>query len=118
MSVPNQKTLTIIKREPTPPFLQINEDDWQTAYKKLSPSAFGIYLYLAQNANGYKFEFSPTAIANTGLMSKGTATKARQELESIGYIVDGYFYTEYIDTRARREKIKKEIEETIEKREG
>ena len=86
MSVPNQYTYTIIKTPTTtPPFLQVSADDWQTAYQRLSPSAFAIYLYLAQNQHGYHFEYSPTAIENTGLMKKGTATKARQELESKGY---------------------------------
>ena len=83
MSVPNQHTYTIVKPAvPTPPFLQVCADDWQTAYQKLSPSGFAVYLYLAQNASGYHFEYSPTAIENTGLMKKGTATKARQELET------------------------------------
>ena len=118
MSVPNQKVLIITKPNSTsPPFLQINEDDWRTAYAKLSPSAFGVYLYLAQNANGFCFEFSPTAIADTGLMSKGTATKARQELESAGYIEGGRFYVESKAKRACREKVEQEIKDTI-KEEG
>ena len=49
MSVPNQKVLIITKPQTTmPPFLQISADDWQTAFKELSPSAFGVYLHLAQ----------------------------------------------------------------------
>lgn len=112
MSVPNQKCLTIIKPTTTPPFLQISEIDWQEAFKTLSPSGFGIYLYLAQNANGYNFEFSPTAIANTGIMSKGTATKARQELEATGYIEGQYFYVESAKRRKQREEMNREIDET------
>ena len=110
MSVPNQKTLTIVKPSVTiPPFLQVSESDWQEAFTILSPSAFGIYLYLAQNANGYSFEFSPTAIANTGLMSKGTATKARQELEAKGYIEEGCFFVESKSKRLAKEKVEEEI---------
>lgn len=116
MSVPNQKTLIITKPTATmPPFLQVNEEDWQVAYKKLSPSAFAVYLYLAQNANGYSFEFSPTAIANTGIMSKGTATKARQELEGARYIEDGHFYVEDCDKRSKRSSMEIEINKTINK---
>ena len=110
MSVPNQKSIVIVKPQITvPPFLQVNERDWQDAFTVLSPSAFGIYLYLAQNTNGYHFEFSPTAIANTGIMSKGTATKARQELEAKGYIENGCFYVESKQKRMKREMMLEEI---------
>lgn len=112
MSVPNQKCLTIIKPMVVPPFLQVNGDDWKEAFSVLSPSAFGIYLYLAENANGYHFEYSPTAIANTGIMSKGTATKARQELEAKGYIEDGCFYVESRTKRQQRAVMLEEIEKT------
>lgn len=110
MSVPNQKVLIITKPQTTtPPFLQISADDWQTAFKELSPSAFGVYLHLAQNADGYKYEYSPTAIENTGIMSKGTATKARQELEKKGYIDEGRFYVETPAKRKLREQVQQEI---------
>ena len=112
MSVPNQKVLTIIKPPMSPPFLQIYEKDWMEAFRTLSPSAFGVYLYLAQNADGYRFEYSPTAIENTQLMSKGTATKARQELERAGYISNGCFYVENPNKRAQKEAMNKEIKET------
>lgn len=109
MSVPNQKSLIIVKPNITPPFLQIGETNWQEAFKVLSPSAFGIYLYLAQNAAGYSFEYSPAAIEKAGLMSRGTATKARQELERLGYIEDGRFYVESPQRRSRREQLNTEI---------
>ena len=115
MSVPNQKSIVIIKPQTTtPPFLQVNERDWQEAFTTLSPSAFGIYLYLTQNTNGYHFEFSPTAIANTGIMSKGTATKARQELEAKGYIENGCFYVESKQKRLQREAMLDEIKQKTE----
>ena len=114
MSVPNQKILIITKSELTmPPFLQISQEDWQAAYKELSPSSFAVYLYMAQNKNGYHFEFSPTAIANTGIMSKGKASKARQELEEKGYIEDGHFYVESRSKRIAQKNMKKEISQTI-----
>ena len=112
MSVPNQKVLIITKPQTTiPPFLQISASDWQTAFKELSPSAFGVYLHLAQNADGYKYEYSPTAIENIGIMSKGTATKARQELEKKGYIDNGHFYVESVTKRGLREQIQQEIKQ-------
>ena len=111
MSVPNQKVLIITKpRTTSPPFLQVSERDWQEAYRLLSPSAFGIYLYLAQNAADYQFEYSPSAIERTGLMSKGTATKARQELENKGYIEGNRFYVQSPQTRAMVASVDNEIQ--------
>ena len=114
MSVPNQYVYTIIKPSiPTPPpFLQISADDWQTAYQRLSPSAFAVYLYLAQNASGYRFEYSPTAIENTGLMKKGTATKARQELEAKEYIQGHCFYVQSPEKRQMCQQVEEEIKQT------
>lgn len=113
MSVPNQNTYTIIKPTPSTPFLQINELDWQEAFKNLKPATFAVYLYLAQNSNGYRFEYSPKAIENTGMMAKGTATKARQELEEKGYIVDGCFYVQSPLRRKIHEEVNKEIESMV-----
>ena len=110
MSVPNQLKFRVVKPSVTiPPFLQISEDDWQTAFQKLSPTAFAVYLYLAQNQNGYEVEFSPQAVANTGLMARSTATRARAALEDEGYIVDNCFYVEHIKKRLRRKEINDEI---------
>ena len=115
MSVPNQKCLTIVKPQTTtPPFVQVNEQDWQEAYTILTRSAFGIYLYLAQNANGYHFEFSPTAVENTGMMTKASATRGRQELEAKGYIENGCFYVESKQKRMQREAMLDEIKQKTE----
>lgn len=93
MSVPNQRVVVIEKdKVTTPPFVQINQDDWTEAFKNLTRSAFGIYLYLSQFPNGHNFEYSPTAVEKLGLMTKGTATKAWQELIEKGYIKNNIFY--------------------------
>lgn len=68
---------------------------------------------MAQNANGYLLEYSPQAIANTGLMAKGTASKAMSELVSAGYVVDGVFYTTGPSRRQQRNKIDEEIKQTM-----
>ena len=113
MSVANQRVIRISKPSTPPPFVQVNQLDWQEAFKLLSPSAFGIYLYLAQNADGYIFEYSPQAIANTGLMAKGTASKAMTELINVGYVEDGVFYTSNPKRRAQRSQIQEEIKQTV-----
>lgn len=110
MSYPNQKILVIDKPEMPPPFLQIPEACWREASQLLTPKAFIVYLYLAQNQNGYKFEYSPSAIAEAGLMTKGTATKARQELEEKGYIEDGVFHIQSKNYRNSLVASQKEID--------
>ena len=109
MSVQNQKNLTINKPNIKPPFLQISESDWQEAAQVLTYSAFKVYLYLAQNTNGYNIEYSPRAIENNSLMAHSTATKARQELEDKGYIENNIFY---VESKAKRQK-KKELMEQL-----
>lgn len=59
--------------------------NWQKPFKELSPSAFGIWLWLQENNIN---KFSPTNIAATGLMTKGTASKAMTELKQKGYVVE------------------------------
>lgn len=109
MSVSNQKVITIHKNDPVPPFLQISEIDWHEAFQNLTRTAFGVYLYLAQNKDGYQIEYSPQAIANTGMMSKGQASKVITELVEKGYVVNGEFYVQSPARRALRTDIQKEI---------
>ena len=86
---------TIIKDETIlTPSLKLNQEDWFSAFKNLTRSAFGIYLYLSQFPSGHNFEYSPTAIEKLGLMTKGTATKAWQELIEKGYVKNNVFYVQ------------------------
>lgn len=110
MTVPNQKVLTISKIKPVAPFLQLEEADWKEAFQKLTRTEFGIYLLLAQNADGFKFEYSPQAIANSGMMSKGQASKVLSGLREKGYIKDNIFYVQSPARRAQRDNIQKEID--------
>ena len=61
---PNQKVIHINKNKYTANFLQVGIDEWQTAFKKLTPSAFAVYLYLASNADGFDLALSQKAIEN------------------------------------------------------
>ena len=86
---------TIIKDETIlTPSLKLNQEDWFSAFKNLTRSAFGIYLYLSQFPSGHNFEYSPTAVEKLGLMTKGTATKAWQELIEKGYVKNNVFYVQ------------------------
>ena len=92
MSVPNQKVLIITKPQTTTAFLTNQCDDWQTALKELSPSALEFIYTSRKMRMDINMNTVQPPIENTGIMSKGTATKARQELEKKGYIDDGRFY--------------------------
>lgn len=95
MSSPNQRIVQIEKPKYEKNFLQIGENEWIEAFTRLKPSAFGIYLYLANNANGYKLELSQKAvenklgIKNQLIMKPCTTRKSRISLlnkrESMGF---------------------------------
>ena len=76
MSSPNQRVVQIEKPKYEKNFLQIGEDEWTEAFTRLKPSAFGIYLYLANNANGYKLELSQKAVENKLGIKKSTYHEA------------------------------------------
>lgn len=92
MSVPNQRTIKIYKPPTVPPFLQLENKYWTAAFKNLTRTAFGVYLYLCENQSGYTLEFSPQAIHNELGCAKSTASEAFQELIQKGYIVGNNFY--------------------------
>lgn len=86
-----QKCIIIKDETVLAPYLKLSQKDWFSAFKNLTRSAFGIYLYLSQFPSGHNFEYSPTAIEKLGLMTKGTATKAWQELIEKGYVKNNVF---------------------------
>lgn len=81
MSSPNQRIVQIEKPKYEKNFLQIGENEWIEAFTRLKPSAFGIYLYLANNANGYKLELSQKAVENKLGIKKSTYHEAIAQLE-------------------------------------
>lgn len=93
MSVPNQRTIKICKPPTVPPFLQVEHKNWAVAFKNLTRTAFGLYLYLCENQSGYSLEFSPQAVRNELGCAKSTICDAYQELEKKKYIVDNKFYS-------------------------
>lgn len=86
MSSPNQRIVQIEKPKYEKNFLQIGENEWIEAFTRLKPSAFGIYLYLANNANGYKLELSQKAVENKLGIKKSTYHEAIAQLEKVGYL--------------------------------
>lgn len=99
MAVANQFLITIRK---TPivkgqgqSYLAILSKEWIAASKKLSPSAFQLFLYLADKQNGYEnWELSKVAVTKTFGFSDKTYSRAVKELIEERYLVqvDGVKY--------------------------
>ena len=83
---PNQKVIHINKNKYTANFLQVGIDEWQTAFKRFTPSAFAVYLYLASNADGFDLALSQKAIDNALGIKKTAYHSAIEALKKEGYI--------------------------------
>lgn len=97
-TVANQKTVIVHKDKVVSDFLQINNAEWMEVNKKFGPYALQLYLYIAKNADGYKFALSPAAAREEAGIKKTSYNNYLKLLETAGYIVkrsgDTYdFYT-------------------------
>ena len=88
VTYPNQNIIRINKPHYERDFLQIGIDEWQEAAKKLSPSTFKIYLYLAGNMNGFNLALSKQDIANKLGISSTRYYEAIKALKGHHYICD------------------------------
>ena len=111
MSIP--KGVTTFRSQSAPPFIQIPESDLMEAFDLLSKSALKIYCLLAKNIDGYWSYLSPRGLEAEGIMSKSSASRAIKELQDVGYIDGDRFYVESKTKRAKRQKVKKEIESSL-----
>ena len=91
MAVANQYLISIQK---TPiikgekgGYLAIKTDEWIEASKILSPSAFQLFLYLADKQNGYKdWQLSREVVCGLFGFSAKTYNRAAKELVEKGYL--------------------------------
>ena len=96
---PNQKQITNHKEKYHQDFLQIGKDEWMPAYDKLPRGAFGLYLYLCGNMNGYRLGLSSAAVQQAIGVSDSTYRRAVESLLEAGYLIQEgsdknlHFYT-------------------------
>lgn len=83
----NQKTVTIHKEKYHQDFLQVGKDEWMAAYDKLPRGAFGLYLYLCGNMNGYRLGLSSAAVQDALGVSDSTYRRAIESLLEEGYLI-------------------------------
>lgn len=108
-TVPNQNIVIIHREMPESDFLQIKNSNWQQMlHKTKDPYAFILYLYLAANANGYKFALSPKAVEEATGLARSTFYKKMLVLKNAGYLVEGkgnqlHFYEVPQNTKSEEE---------------
>ena len=88
ITYPNQIAITIHKQpaDDDKRYLYIDQEAVQIAAKNLTPSGLKIWLYLAQNSNGYVMALSHKELEKWGGLSKNAYKSAKDELKEKGYL--------------------------------
>lgn len=115
--IPNQLFGKICKpkyKEKGMKFMYIGIDEIREAAKNLTPSGFKLYLYFAENEDGWEFNLSPKNFQKAYGLAESTYRKAKQELIDKGYIVEHkhnhfVFYSCPADAAVPLDEIRKEI---------
>ena len=84
---PHQKVITIHKEKYHQDFLQVGKNEWMTAFAKLTRGAFGMYLYLCGNMDGYRMGLSSAALQQALGISDSTYRRAIESLLEAGYLI-------------------------------
>lgn len=84
---PNQKLVTVHKKQYTQDFMQVAKAEWMPAFADLKRGTFGVYLYMCGNMNNYRFGLSSVALQNALGISDSTYRRAIKELKEKGYLV-------------------------------
>lgn len=89
MSVPNQRKVFIERssEKARADFFKVSNDSLSSAMYNLKPSAFKLWIYFADNANGYALDLYPIDFCTKTQLSKSTYDRAFDELEEKGYLV-------------------------------
>lgn len=114
---PNQKFGTIHKKnykDEGMKFMYVGIEEIRNAAKNLTPSAFKLYLYFAENADDWKFSLSFNDFNQAYGVAESTYRKAKQELIDKGYIVEREhnnfdFYTDPSDAVSDLKTIQEEM---------
>lgn len=86
-TVPYQKMVVIHREMPKSNFLQIKNENWMEINKKLGPYALQLYLYLADNKDGFSLALSQKAAEDEAGITKTTFHKYVNLLIEEGYLI-------------------------------
>ncbi len=89
MSVPNQKKIYIQRSSDTAKkdFFKVSNDSLASAMYNLDASAFKLWIYFADNANGYAMDLYPVDFCSKTQLSKSTYDRSFKKLEDKGYLI-------------------------------
>lgn len=89
MSVPNQKKIIIERKsvKDTSDYFKVSNTNLYLAMYNLKPNAFKLWVYFADNKNGYKLDLYPIDFLNKSGSSRSTYDRAFTELEEMGYLI-------------------------------
>lgn len=88
MPVANQLiTISKKQRHYKENYIQISNDEWEKAFRELSSSAFGMWLWLVRHDETFKNELSKAAFKKDLGLSDSTYERAWKELKDKGYAV-------------------------------
>ena len=113
MPVPNQKKIYIKRDSDTAKkdYLKVSNESLHEAMYNLKPSTFMLWIYLADNANGYRMDLYPIDFMNITGLSRSTYIKCFKELEDKGYLIQSnkqnnvYLFQEISDTAEKQDLI-------------
>lgn len=89
MSVPNQRKI-YIKRDSDKArlnFFKVSNKNLLSAMYNLKPSAFKLWVYFADNTDGYSMDLYPVDFCKKANISESTYKRAFQELIDKGYLI-------------------------------
>ena len=125
MSVPNQRIIYIkrISADTRKDFFKIGHKQLNKVANDLGGNAFKLYIYIANNKNGYNLELSSKDFIQWSGTSDSTYDRAFKELKEKGYLVSApskknwFLFVEESGTyeeRHKKDKIILSEEQTIE----
>ena len=89
MSVPNQKKILIERTSVNAikDFLKVSNESLETAMYNLKGNAFKLWIYFADNKNGYSMDLYPVDFCTKARVSDSTYRRAFEELENKGFLI-------------------------------
>ena len=89
MSVPNQKRIFIQRssERAQKDFLKVSNESLEIAMYNLKGNAFKLWIYFADNKNGYAMDLYPVDFCTKAKVSDSTYRRAFEELENKGFLI-------------------------------
>ena len=89
MSVPNQKKILIERtsEKAAKDYLKVSNDSLEIAMYNLKGNSFKLWIYFADNKNGYAMDLYPVDFCTKAKVSDSTYRRAFEDLEDKGYLV-------------------------------